>query len=179
MFLGGAIVKGLLPKLHIREVMLVISVLAVIIALASVACDSSDALSQKDVSESLAKFALRAYGEVQEAYSYNDNYNRYADWDSLVEGHYISEGYTRSNIVKNYSLWTDVSNPVNYGGSSIYIPSTFTCVAFPLPIGPPGYLTTFSIREDRILRMYMPDVTGLNAWGENGDRGTRTWEVTD
>ena len=179
MFFGGAIVKGLWHRIHVREALLALSVFAVVLAVLSVACDSSDALSQKEVSESLAKFALRAYGETQEAYSYNNYYNHYGDWDSLVAGHFISEGYTRGNIVKNYSMWTDVANPSIYGGASIYARSTFTCVAFPRPIGPPGYLTTFSIREDRILRMYVPDVAGMNAWDENGDRGTKTWKVTD
>jgi hypothetical protein len=178
MLSGGAIVKGLYGRLRIREAMLVISVCAIVLAFVSVACDSSNALTEKEVSESLATFALRAYGETQEAYQYNNWQAHYGDWDSLVEGHFISEGYNRGNIIKNYSMWTGVFNLPIYG-SSVYAPSTFTGVAFPRPIGPPGYLSTFSIREDRILRIYVPDVAGMNAWNENGDCGTKTWEKAE
>ena len=40
---------------------------------------------------------------------------------------------------------------------------------------PPGYLATFSLREDMILRVYHQE-KDVNAWGENDDYGTLTWE---
>jgi len=93
-----------------------------------------------------------------------------------VYSDYIGAGYTRGNIIQNYSLWTDVFNPgsIHSEYNRNYY-NTFTAVAFPRITRPPGYLSTFAIREDQVLRVYRPTV-GANAWGTGYDFGARTWE---
>jgi hypothetical protein len=125
--------------------------------------------------ESGAKSTLRAFGETQLAYQAKNNDLNYGSWKALVQTEYISEGYTRANIIENYFLWTAAFSPPRMSSGSDGSDCTFTAVAFPRITRPPGYLSTFAIREDQVLRVYRPAV-GANVWGQNGDFGTRTWE---
>jgi hypothetical protein len=179
-----------ITKKRLGDAILALSFAAILAALVSVACGGSLDLSRKETSESIAKFALKAYGETQNAYShqyYIDRYSYldeleeyrgyYADWEMLVQSKFISDGVTQANIIKDYKLWTSVNNFSNYYELQEGSPfSTFTAVAFPRITRPPEYLATFAIREDHIMRIYMPVTQGVNAWGEDGDYGARTWE---
>ena len=111
-----------------------------------------------------AKKTLRAYGDIQEAYKEANSQGTYASWDELVNYGWVKEGYTRSTMIEQYSVWT--SSEMN----------TFIIVAFPRKTSPPGYLATFAIREDQILREYQPDKHGNKAWGEDEDYTALTWE---
>ena len=170
--------KNLLNQDRFRKTLLVISFLSIILAFLCVACggDPID-YDRKAVSESLAKFALRAYGETQYAYAMNSSRKHYGTWDDLRERHYISEGATEKNIIKDYTFWTSVDNPYS---SSQTIPrgNSFTAVAFPRFTRPAGFLATFAIREDKMVRIYLP-LIGVNAWGENDDYGARTWKPSE
>ena len=89
----------------------------------------------------------------------------------LLTENYLQD-YEDGWLTENYSLWASVDEGWDGDTST---PSPFTVVAFPLPKGPPGYLATFSLREDMILRVYHQEKE-VNAWGENDDYGTLTWE---
>ena len=160
---------------RLQKTLLVVSFLSIILAFLYIACggDSID-YDRKAVSESLAKFALRAYGETQYAYAMNSSRGHYGTWDNLRDRHYISEGATGTNIIADYIFWAAVDNP--YSHSHTILPgNSFTAVAFPRFTRPAGFLATFAIREDKIVRIYLPDA-GVNAFGENDDYGVRTWE---
>ena len=53
--------------------------------------------------------------------------------------------------------------------------NSFTVIAFPRTTRPAGYLATFIIREDEVLRVYRPGTTAVE-WGDGGDFGGKTWE---
>ena len=179
----------------VQKPLLVSSFIAIIVALIILSCDSNPSIYQKETYESVAKFALRAYGETQRAYSYNyikehyyyppeDDRQFYATWDDLKRFHYLSDGITKANLVPNYQFWTSVKSYSVFrnrdtGRFSLPPRSTFTAVAFPKILRPAGYLSTFSIREDNVLRVYVRDVLGERAWGEDGDFGTKTWDEVD
>lgn len=167
--------KGVHNQDRFQKPLLVISFFSIVFAFLYVACggESID-FSRKEVSESIAKFALRAYGETQNAYAMNSSRKHYGTWENLVQRYYISEGVTGENIIKDYSIWTSVNNPYSHP-YSIPAGNTFTAISFPRITRPAGFLATFAIREDQVVRIYRP-VEGVNAFGENDDYGVRTWE---
>jgi hypothetical protein len=118
-----------------------------------------------------AKRTLRAYGEAQLSYRETNLENGYGSWNALDRTGYIEDSYTQGNMIENYSLFTSVPNPRSNSWSL-----TFTAVAFPRKTTPPGYILTFAIREDQILRAYNPDIPDVNFWGKDDDFGAITWE---
>jgi hypothetical protein len=170
--------KTLFNKNHIRDVILILSFISLFTAFLSLACygPRHPFKDNRILVESQAKSTLRAFGETELAYAYWNDEGWYGTWQSLVYSDYIGAGYTRGNIIQNYSLWTDVFNPgsIHSEYNRNYY-NTFTAVAFPRITRPPGYLSTFAIREDQVLRVYRPTV-GANAWGTGYDFGARTWE---
>ena len=192
--------EGNMRKHHWDHVLLVISVLSVVLAFLYVACSGELDLGRKQTSESLAKLALRAYGEAERAYSHQRflrHYGSYADEEEtdyrgfyadpglLIRARFLSKelldhlpvDYTFQTSLTNYSTYAYYN--YNNGTYSLSPMSTFTAVALPVITSPPGYLLTFAIREDRKLRAYLPDIEGENEWGEDDDYGARTWTVTD
>ena len=165
----------IIKKDHVWGGLVIASFLSVIMAFSSLGCLPQMMNAKRSSWESRAKATLRAYGETQLAYQNTNNDRHWGSWDALIKTEYIAQGYSKGNIIENYSLWTSVDNsgPPYYGGRYYY---TFTVVAFPRRTGPPGYLATFAIREDQCLRVYRPTTPGANAWGECGDFGVRTWE---
>ena len=134
------------------------------------------ARSKRAVWETQAKKLLREYGEAQFAYQQTNNNADYGAWDTLFQKGYIVAGFDRGNYFKNYSLWTSVELSEHRATSQPPLfRSTFTAVTFPHTTRPPGYLATFAIREDQVLRVYRLDTESANYWGENDDYGCRTW----
>jgi hypothetical protein len=174
--MGGTKMKSLLGKNIILRAFVAASFVLIALAFFAVACGDSIDFHQKELSESQAKFTLRAYGETEMAYASHNYRGHFGTWDSLISNKFISEGLKPGNVIEDYKLWTEVNNQTYIYAYSIYGKNTFTAVAFPRITQPPGYLATFSIREDQILRIYMPATEEVNAWGENDDFGTRTWE---
>ena len=157
------------------ELLVVASIIAIIAAIAI----PSLLNAKRSAWESRAKVTIRSYGETQLAYQNTNNDHHWGSWQALKDTDYLARGYHRVNIIENYSLYTNTVNvsdldSLNFGtGIS---DNTFTVVGFPRTTTPPGYLATFAIREDQVLRVYRPDTPNVLAWGENGDLGTRTWD---
>jgi hypothetical protein len=124
--------------------------------------------------ESRAKATLGSYYETQLAYQESLKTCNFASWEELTRTNYLAEGYTQGNMIENYSLleyvWNDVEGTLGPRAN------TFTLVAFPRTTDRPGYLSTFVIREDGILRSYKKPKEGIRYWGEDGDFGARTWK---
>lgn len=157
------------------ELLVVASIIAIIAAIAIPQLLNA----KRSAWESRAKTTLRAYGETELAYQNTNNDRHWGSWDALVETAYLADGYTKGNIIENYSLWESVVNASSSDsglGSGGIGDNTFTIVAFPYQTSPPGFLATFCIREDETLRVYRDNTPGANAWGVNGDYGGLTWE---
>lgn len=157
------------------ELLVVASIIAIIAAIAIPQLLNA----KRSAWESRAKSTLRAYGETELAYQNTNNDRHWGSWDALLKTAYLADGYTKGNIIENYSLWEQVVNPSTSDGAigaSGISDNTFTIVAFPRTTSPPGYLATFLIREDETLRVYRDTTPGANAWGVNDDFGGLTWE---
>ena len=155
------------------ELLVVASIIAIIAAIAIPQLLNA----KRSAWESRAKSTLRAYGETELAYQNTNNDKHWGSWEALINTDYLAGGYTKGNIIENYSLWESVVNvpqgtTLSGGGLS---DNTFTIVAFPRSTAP-GYLATFLIREDETLRVYRDNTPGANAWGADDDYGGLTWE---
>ena len=153
--------------------MLIASV--VVLVAASVSCIAPRYPKRMGGWEDQAKSTLRAFGETEMAYQYTSGEDKFGTFEDLIQTDYLASGYSRGDIIENYSVWIGVYNQTFSATPWVY-GNTFTIVAFPRITRPPGYLHTFAIREDQVLRMYNPEHPGINAWGQNDDFGTRTWE---
>ena len=170
--------KKMFDKNHLNDAILIVSFISILAAFLSLACyGPSFKGPHAKRTELIARSTLRALGETELAYQYSNNDRHYGSWEALVETEYIARGYHRGSLIENYSLWTAAFNPESWGDNlaADYPDNKFTAVAFPRITRPPGYLSTFAIREDQVLRVYKPTV-GVNPWGANGDWGARTWE---
>jgi hypothetical protein len=81
-------------------------------------------------------------------------------------------------MIENYSMtWTVFNLPSMDGESSgIQGIHTFTIVAYPRDTYP-GYLATFGVTDDQVVRMYNPDsVLGLNEYIGLDDPRVNTWD---
>ena len=155
------------------ELLVVAAIIAIIAAIAIPQLLNA----KRSAWESRAKATLRSYGETELAYQNTNNDRHWGTWSALIATEYLADGYIRGNIIENYSLFESVSNiqDISGGIGGGVGDSTFTVVAFPRKTTPPGYLSTFLIREDQTLRVYRPGA-GVNAWGTDGDEGGLTWE---
>lgn len=165
--------NGFIKKDHIWGALLIISFLSILLAISSTGCIPQILNARRSAWESRAKGTLRAYGETQLAYQNSNNNLHYGTWSNLISTEYIAQGYTRGNLIENYSVWESVRNAYSFES---YTVSTFTVIAFPRTTRPPGYLSTFAMREDQVLREYNPITPFANAWGSAGDFGAKSWE---
>ena len=158
------------------ELLVVASIIAIIAAIAIPQLLNA----KRSAWESRAKTTLRAYGETQLAYQNTNNDHHWGSWQALKDTEYLAKGFNRANIIENYSVWTNTYNPSDMtstsglGGTGVG-DNTFTVVAFPRTTKPAGYLATFIIREDEVLRVYRPNTDAVE-WGAGGDFGGMTWE---
>ena len=126
---------------------------------------------------SRAKGTLRSIGSTQAVFF--DKYGRYGTFHDLLETNYIAEGYTPENMIENFDLTWQVSNLSTVSDeSSIGAPMhSFTIVAWPEDTRP-GYLLTFGVSEDQIVRVYNPDdkTGGRNQYNGPTDPRVQTWD---
>ncbi len=169
--------NSLVKKDHIWGALLIISFLSILLAISSTGCIPQAINAKRSAWESRAKSTLRAFGETQLAYQNTTEDRHYGTWVELTEAGYLAESYSKENIIDNYILWTSVDDAPYYDYyTDTHYNATFTAVAFPRDTRPPGYLSTFAIREDQVLREYNPVTPNVSAWGENDDFGAKTWE---
>jgi len=126
--------------------------------------------------QSLAKGTMRSIGSTQAVFF--DKYGRYGTFQDLLEKNYIAEGYTLENMIDSYDITWQVSNFSTVSGeASLGIPMhSFTIVAWPEDTRP-GYLLTFGVSEDGIVRVYYPDSQDSpNDYNGVGDPRVQTWD---
>ena len=166
--------KGVLSNKIMLAGLLIIAFLIVGLSLVSIFFINTP--GQRRGWESQARRALLLYGEAQLAYRKINNDRRFGSWDDLVNVGFIPEGYSREDIVDNYNLYIRTSND---HWQPYPRQSAFTAVAFPKMAEPEGFLSTFSIREDGVLRIYDRWNPENIPWGGQGDRGARTWDPVE
>ena len=117
--------------------------------------------------QSRAKGTLRSIGSSQLAFQgvYEDH--RYGTFDELKEKLYIAEGYTLGNMIENYSITWEVYN-LSTVTTEIH---EFTVIAYPRDTRP-GFLNTFAITEDQVVRVYNP----RNRKNKNRVDSVKTWD---
>jgi len=106
---------------------------------------------------SRAKRTLRSMSCAQLNYQETNENGKYGSFQDLVRAGEIREGYTLGNMIENYSMTWEVNFSTaaseEFPTSTV---STFQIIAYPRDTRP-GYLFTFAITEDQIVRVYSPD----------------------
>ena len=134
------------------ELLVVASIIAIIAAIAIPQLLNA----RRSAWENRAKLTLRALGSSQLAYS-DQNLNKdYGSWLAMQAADYVQLGYSRTNIIDNYSIalfqvatsTLDPNNP-SYTASD----STFTIVA--IPRSKKNKLRTFALGDDQTPRVYV------------------------
>jgi prepilin-type N-terminal cleavage/methylation domain-containing protein len=156
------------------ELLVVAAIIAIIAAIAIPALLNA----RRAAWMSRAKGTLRSTGSSQLAYQGTNNQKFYGTFQALKDTLYIAEGYNLGNMIENYSMAWTASNPST--GTSILgdgggiANNQFTIVAYPRD-SRPGYLLTFGVSEDQVVRVYNPDNTS-NTFGDMTDPHVQTWD---
>jgi type IV pilus assembly protein PilA len=104
--------------------------------------------------ENRCKLTLRQIGSAQLAYINTTQENTYGTFGALVETEFLAYGYSRSNIIDNYSVVVfDVDPPtMTFHGLPAY-DSTFTVIA--VPRSQRNRLRTFGINNTQTPYVYV------------------------
>ena len=128
---------------------------------------------------SRAKGTLRSIGSSQLAYQGTNNEKFYGTFGALKQDLYIADGYWLGNMIENYSMSWTVTNPsTGVSGLGAGIGNNkFTIVAYPRD-SRAGFLLTFGIMEDQVVRVYNPDSASGTPNNFNGmfDPQVGTWD---
>jgi len=110
------------------------------------------------------KGTLRSLGSTQLAYQSTNNAKKYGSFKAMLDTLYIGEGYNLSNMIENYSMSWEVSNPYygtsNGAGDGGIASNQFTIIAYPRD-SRQGFLNTFAITEDQVVRVYNPEESNV------------------
>jgi len=123
--------------------------------------------------EAGAKGTLRSLESAQRAYQQDQTEGNFGTFEDLQDEYFVAEGYDLENMIDNYRLTWDVYNsPGEENGkaetSGVH---SFTIVAYPLDTRA-GYLLTFGVREDGVIRVYNPYQPG----SKQSERDVLTWD---
>lgn len=137
------------------ELLVVASIIAIIAAIAIPQLLNA----RRSAWENRAKLSLRALGSSQLAYADQTLMKGYASCGNMCEVGYVQRGFSRNNLIANYSIsvWSCTPPTTTSGVSAV--DSTFTLVA--TPRNNRNKLRTFSICDDQTLRVatdYMLDI---------------------
>jgi len=133
------------------ELLVVASIIAIIAAIAIPQLLNA----RRSAWENRCKLTLRALGSTQLAYQDQNLDKNYGTWVALqdVANNYIQQGYSRANIIDNYSIALfQVTTSLMSGGYSA-ADSSFTIVA--LPRSQRNRLRTFALGDDQTPRVWV------------------------
>ena len=136
------------------ELLVVAAIIAIIAAIAIPALLNA----RRAAWQSRAKGTLRSVGSSQLAYQGTNNDKFYGSFKAMVDDLYIATGYSLGNMIENYSMTWTITNPATGTGTlgAGIGNNTFTVVAYPRDTRQ-GYLSTFGVTEDQVVRVYNPD----------------------
>jgi len=156
------------------ELLVVAAIIAIIAAIAIPALLNA----RRAAWQSRAKGTLRSIGSSELAYQGTNNKKFYGSFEALQVDLYIATGYTLGNMIENYSMsWKSASSVANSEGRGGAIgANTFTIVAYPRDTRP-GYLLTFGVSEDQVVRVYNPEsLESPNDYNGIEDPKVQTWD---
>lgn len=156
----------------------ILAVIMLIVLFMSIMTGSSAMSSRRGAWMSRARGTLRSTGSSQLAYQRTNNSKYYGSIDDLRDNLYIAQGYSLGNMIENYSMTWAVRNDYAGGSGRGIGSNTYTIVAYPRDTLP-GYLLTFGITEDQIIRVYNPDtyIPGeKNEFIDINDPRVLTWD---
>jgi len=133
------------------ELLVVASIIAIIAAIAIPQLLNA----RRSAWENRCKLTIRALGSTQLAYQDQNLNHDYGTWAALtdIRNAYIQQGYTRSNIIDNYSIVVfNVRQSSSLGGMTAN-DSAFTIVA--VPRSTRNKLRTFALGDDQTPRVWV------------------------
>ena len=141
------------------ELLVVASIIAIIAAIAIPQLLNA----RRSAWENRAKLTLRALGSTQLAYQDQNLDKNYGTWVALNDpnNNYIQQGYSRSNIIDNYSIAMFQVRIANMMGGFSASDSSFTIVA--IPRSARNKLRTFALGDDQTPRVYVGTAADLAA----------------
>jgi len=134
------------------ELLVVAAIIAIIAAIAI----PSLLNARRAAWQSRAKGTLRSIGSSQLAYQGTNNKKFYGSFQALKDDLYIATGYNLGNMIENYSMSWEASNPASGTGTltgSGIGNNRFTVIAFPRDTRP-GFLNTFAVTDDQVVRVF-------------------------
>ena len=138
------------------ELLVVAAIIAIIAAIAIPALLNA----RRAAWSSRAKGTLRSIGSSQLAYQGTNNKKFYGTFGALKDDLYIADGYSLGNMIENYSMSWEATNPSGgtgqLGAGAGIGNNKFTVIAYPRDTRP-GYLPTFCVMEDQVVRVYLPE----------------------
>ncbi|MFH1514902.1 MAG: prepilin-type N-terminal cleavage/methylation domain-containing protein [bacterium] len=128
-------------------------IIAVIIAIIAAIAIPMLLNARRSAWENRCKLTLRSTASAQLAYIDTTQENTYGTFEALQETEFMQSGYTRANLIDNYSIIVfDVDPPtMSYFGLPAY-DSTFTVIA--IPRSQKNRLRTFGINMTQTIRVY-------------------------
>lgn len=103
--------------------------------------------------ENRSKLTLRALGSSELAFA-KENDNEFGTWDEMTKAEFIQIGYSRTNMIDNYSLIVfEISKSTRDDDNNILVPSTFTMIA--IPRSQKNRLRTFAFGDDQTPRIWV------------------------
>ena len=123
--------------------------------------------------ENRCKLTLRSLGSAQQVYIDTTRENTYATFQALLDTKDIQTGYTRSNLIDNYSMIVFDADPptMSFHGAPAY-DSTFTIIA--IPRNQKNRLRTFGINTTQTAFVYVGTETDFPF--AYGMRNLSMWE---
>jgi hypothetical protein len=144
-YIEGDIAKKMLNNPGIWNPVFFGNIVTYILLIAVTAGSYVPAGSPRAAWASRAKGTLRSIGSTEQAYKEYSQAKVYGTFKALLESGDIARGYTKGNMIENYSLTWKVDN-----GSE-----SFEVIAWPRDTRS-GYLSTFAVTEDQVVRVYNP-----------------------
>ncbi|MEO7994095.1 MAG: prepilin-type N-terminal cleavage/methylation domain-containing protein [bacterium] len=139
------------------ELLVVASIIAIIAAIAIPQLLNA----RRSAWENRCKLTLRALGSSQLAYQDGNLDKTYGSWDNLIATDYVQNGYTRTNMIDNYSMAVFYAARPTLINNQTASDSTFTIIA--IPRSQKNRLRTFAICDDQTPRVATDYSMGLIA----------------
>ena len=133
------------------ELLVVASIIAIIAAIAIPQLLNA----RRSAWENRCKLTLRALGSSELAYADGNLDKIYGTWPAMIDNDYIQDGYSRSNMIDNYSIILFQVGAPTYEGDFSAADSSFTIVA--VPRSQKNKLRTFAIGDDQTPRVWVGD----------------------
>ncbi len=132
------------------ELLIIAAIIAIIVAIAIPQLLNA----RRSAWENRCKLTLRSIGSAQQVYIDTTRENTYATFQAFLDTKDIQTGYTRTNMIDNYSLIVfDVDPPtMSFHGLPAY-DSTFTVIA--IPRSQKNRLRTFGINTTQTPFVYV------------------------